>query len=146
LRQALTYLFVLGLCTFIIDGYALKQHDDCNFELRHPRRESLYFILCFCLGFIFLLIRHADIVDWQHLRGFVKLAIMPLIVFLFPNGLAITLLLLRYKPKDLGFRIKGLILVLPMLAMFMTAIYFIAPERLTLRTVITESGGILGAL
>ena len=144
--QGVAYMAVLWLCSFFIDLYAIKQPDTFEFEVRQPKRESQYVILCVCLGLVFLVIRNADIVDWQHLRGFVKLAIMPLVAFVFPIGLAIILLLLKYKPRDLGFRLKGLILIIPILALFITTIYFIAPQRLTFNAVIEESGGILGAL
>ena len=62
-----------------------------------------------------MFIRFSGAVDWEHLNRFVKLATIPLILCVFPVALAIIMLLLKYKPKDLGLRTQGLLVIIPVI-------------------------------
>jgi membrane protease YdiL (CAAX protease family) len=98
------------------------------------------------LGYVFLFFRFWPTVDWQHLPGLIKLVLLPLLLFMFPIALAIYLLLKKYKLPNLGLRLNGLLLVLPIV--FISAIinHYVSPQSLTLTAVLEESGGWFGAI
>jgi membrane protease YdiL (CAAX protease family) len=56
------------------------------------------------------------------------------------------MLLLKYKPGDLGLRLQGLIAIIPVIIISAVANRLICPTRLTWDSVVSESGGIIGAL
>lgn len=144
IAQSIVYLFVMYLCSFIIDLYAIRKKANKNFIVRNPQRETIYFLGCVFLGLTFFYFRFFG--DWEHLKPIVRIAVIPLVIFVFPIALAIIMLLLKYKPKDLGFRLQGFIVTFPIIAMSVLANRIISPESLTWKAVITESGSSLGAL
>jgi membrane protease YdiL (CAAX protease family) len=146
LVQSLAYLGAMWLFSFLIDWYSLYKPAKEVFEVRNAKLESIYFIISFTLGFVFLLFRFSPALDWQHLNPFVRLAVLPLILFTFPIALAILLLFLKYKPADLGIRFNGLILVIPIVLISVLVNRFVCPQSLTYDAIIAETGGILPAL
>ncbi|MBK7634637.1 MAG: CPBP family intramembrane metalloprotease [Saprospiraceae bacterium] len=146
LKQSLTYLFLMWFFSFIIDLYALLSPTKDTFLVRQPKRESFYFIACFTLGLVFLFFRFSPSIDWQQLNGIVRIALLPLILFMFPIGLAIIMVLLKYKPNDLGFRLNGLILIIPIILISALVNRIVSPQSLTYDVLVAETGGILGAL
>ncbi len=112
--QAVGYLFIMWFCSFLIDFYALKRPVKNDFPVRNSKRETSYFFLCVLGGVLFLFIRFC--LDWEHINQFLRLAAIPLILFAFPIALAIIMLVLKYKPKDLGIRFQGLLIALPIIA------------------------------
>jgi len=146
LKQSLTYLGVIWFFSFIIDLYTLLRPTKDIFVVRQPKRESFYFIASFTLGLVFLFFRFSPSIDWQHLNTLVRLAVLPLILFVFPVALAIILLLLKYKPTDLGFRLNGLILVIPIILISALVNRIVSPQSLTYDALVAETGGVLGAL
>jgi len=146
LVQSLSYLVVMWFFSFIIDLYSLLRPTKDIFVVRQPKRESLYFIASLALGLVFLFFRFSPSIDWQHLNILVRIAVLPLILFMFPIALAIILLLLKYKPTDLGFRLNGLILVLPIVLISALVNRIVSPQSLTYDALVAETGGVLGAL
>jgi len=146
LKQSLTYLGVMWFFSFIIDLYTLLRPTEDIFVVRQPKRESFYFIASFTLGLVFLFFRFSPSIDWQHLNTLVRIAVLPLILFVFPIALAIILLLLNYKPTDLGFRLNGLILVIPIVLISALVNRIVSPQSLTYDALVAETGGVLGAL
>lgn len=146
LKQSLAYIIVMWLCSFCIDFYAIKKTPMIGFVVRNPKRETFYFLLCFLLGLVFLYFRFAPSVDWQHLTGIKRLVILPLVIFVFPIGLAIILFVLKYKPADLGLRFQGILVVIPIVLISGIANRIVSPESLTWNALIAESGGIVGVL
>lgn len=146
LKQSLTYLGLMWFFSFIIDLYALLRPTKNTFEVRQPKRESFYFIACFTLGLVFLFFRFSPFTDWQHLSNIVRIAVLPLILFMFPIALAIIMLLLKYKPTDFGFRLNGLILVIPIVLTSALVNRIISPQSLTYDALVAETGGVLGVL
>ena len=145
--QATAYLFVMWLCSFIADVYALWRPAQNDFVVRNPKRETLHFLVCVGLGILALVLRFTGIVDWQHLNGPSRLAIAPLILlFGFPIGMAVIFLLLKYKPRELGVRFQGLLVALPVIAILAITNRVVSPESLTWNQLMVESGGILGML
>ncbi len=146
LNQSLTYLGVMWLFSFLIDLYSLLRPTKDIFAVRQPKREFIYFITCVSLGLVFLFFRFAPFIDWQHLNTIVKLAVLPLILFMFPIGIAIILFFLKYRPTDLGFRLNGLILVIPIILISALINRIVSPESLTFDAIVAENGSVLGAL
>jgi membrane protease YdiL (CAAX protease family) len=136
----------MWLCSFCTDVYTLLKPLPNDFAVKQPKRESIYFILCAILGMLFLLIRFNGYIDWQHLKPLVKLSIIPLVVFAFPIALAVIMLMLKYKPYDLGIRLNGLITAIPVLIISVIVNRLVSPTSLTWDSVVKESGGVLGAL
>jgi len=146
LRQSLTYLSVMWLFSFLIDFYSLVKPNKYTFLVRQPKRESFFFIASCTLGFLFLFFRFSPTIDWQHLNVLVRLAVIPLILFVFPIALAVILLLLKYKPADLGFRLNGFILVIPIVLISALVNRISSPQSLTFDAIVAESGGVIEAL
>ena len=70
---------------------------------------------------------------------------MPLILCTFPVTLAIIMLLLQYKPKDLGIRLQGILVSAPIILIIASVTWLIAPQNIKWYEMITE-GGIIGTL
>ncbi len=146
LKQSFTYLGLMWFFSFLIDFYSLIRPTKDIFVVRQPKHESFYFIGSCTLGFAFLFFRFSPSIDWQHLNALVRLAVLPLILFMFPIALAIILLFLKYKPTDLGFRLNGLVLVIPIVLISALANRIVSPQSLTYDAIVAETGGVLGAL
>ncbi|MEI6816493.1 MAG: CPBP family intramembrane glutamic endopeptidase [Bacteroidota bacterium] len=146
LTRGIAYLSVMWLFSFFIDVYALRYPPKNDFVVRNAKRETGYFILCLLLGMVFLYFRFSGNADWQHLNPLARLAIIPLIVFVFPIALAIIMLLSGYKPKEQGIRLQGLVMVIPILLISFLTNRIVSPESLTWNRVIDESGSIIGAI
>jgi membrane protease YdiL (CAAX protease family) len=134
------------LFSFITDLYTHWKPINESFRIKNPTKETFYFVLCFVLGTIFLIVRFTGIVDWQNLKPLLKLIFVPLIIFTFPIALAIIMLLLKYKPKDLGLRPKGLFVIIPIVLISATINRFILPNNLSWNSLMTEFGGVLNML
>ncbi len=139
--QAISYLATLVLCIYIIDLFTLNKSHKFEIIVRNPRKETFYFIATVFLGLIFLYFRFSKTADWEHINGLARLVIIPLIIFVFPIGLAIIMLLLKYKPKDLGLRTNGVIQAIPIILIFALVNRLICPESLTFDKLMEESGG-----
>jgi hypothetical protein len=146
LKQAVAYLFVMWLCSFFVDVYAIKKPAQNDFIVRNPKRETTYFFLCLCGGVLFFLFRFSGIMDWEHAKPLLKLAVVPLIVFVFPIALAVIMLLLKYKPRDLGLRLQGLILIIPIIAISAITNRLVSPQSLTWNAVLAEEGSVAATL
>jgi membrane protease YdiL (CAAX protease family) len=145
-KNAIVYLCVMWLCAYTVELYALYSPAKAEFIVRNPKRETIYFLTCVFLGSAFLYFRTSPAIDWQHLPGLVKLAIIPLIIFVFPIALAIIMLLLKYKPKELGLRLKGLPVAVPVIFICFITNRVFFPESLTLTKILEESGSIWNAM
>ena len=146
LKQSVAYLFVMWLCSFFIDFYALRRPAKNDFTVRNPKRETIYFLVCFIGGLLFLFFRFSGILDWEHTNPLLRLSIASLIIFAFPIALTVIMLLLKYKPTHLGLRLQGLIIVIPIIAISAITNRIVLPQSLTWNAVISEGGGIMGAL
>jgi membrane protease YdiL (CAAX protease family) len=139
--QSIAYLFVVWLCSFFADLYALWRPAKKGLLVRDPKRETIWFLLCAGLGLLGLSLRFC-LLDWEHVNGLTRLATAPLILFfVFPIGLAAIFLILKYKLPDLGIRFQGLLVVLPVIAIFAITNRIVCPESLTWGNMIEESGG-----
>ena len=145
--QAIGYLFAMWLCSYCIDLYAAMKPATGDFVVRRPVLESIIAFLCPLLGVIFIIMRFSTKVPWAQLPLTSRLpGGIGIMLFLFPIALAIIMLLLRYKPKDLGIRLQGFVPGIAVLIITAVTSYFAAPGKFTLYMVLEESGGIAGAL
>jgi membrane protease YdiL (CAAX protease family) len=138
--KALAYLVALGLCIFITDLFALWKTNAPAPPVRAPRRETLIVLGSAALGFLTLSARFVFF-DWPALPGPVKLAIIPFFAFVFPIALALIMLWLKYKPRELGFQWRASSFVfLPVLCITAGTAYLIAPQDLTLPALWASEG------
>lgn len=140
--QALVYIFTCLCSAVIIDFLAFKWPINEIFLVKKPRKETIIFFLCLISGLTFLFFRFSGYVDWEHLNPYLKLAVVPLILGVFPVALALILFLMRYTPGALGFRVKGSWWCLPLIFLFAFAGWVVAPGRLTWDLVMAEEGSI----
>jgi len=146
LKQAGVYLLVMWLCTFFIDFYAIKKPAKNDFIVKNPKRETLYFLFCLAGGLLFFYFRSSGFFDWEHASKAQRLAIAPLLIFVFPIALAAIMLMLKYKPRDLGLRLQGLVLIIPIVAVCAIANRLVAPQSLTWNAVLAEEGSVAATL
>jgi membrane protease YdiL (CAAX protease family) len=144
--KALAYLFTMWLCALVVDMYILWKPAGRELPVRKPRTEAIYALLFTALGMLGLMLRF-NWLNWDTTPGMFRLLIFLLIVlFAFPIALAVLMLFRKYKLADLGFRVHGLIIAIPIIAIVAGMAGLISPESLTLKRVLDESGGILQAL
>jgi membrane protease YdiL (CAAX protease family) len=106
--KALAYLFAMWLCAFFIDLITTMKPHAGDFIVRRPLLESIIAFLCPLLGIACMLLRFHPKVPWEKAPISTRLPIgIGLMLFLFPIGMAVIMLLLRYRPKDFGFRLQG---------------------------------------
>ncbi|HXS36709.1 MAG TPA: CPBP family intramembrane glutamic endopeptidase [Flavipsychrobacter sp.] len=145
--QAIGYLFAMWLCAYCIDLYAVMRPLKRDFVVRRPLLESVIAFISPVLGGVCILMRFSGQIPWEQRPGIAKLPIfLGLILFLYPIALAIIMLLLKYKLKDLGFRVQGFIPGIVVLIITALTAYIVAPGRFTIHEVLQEGGGIIGAL
>ena len=144
--KSVAYLAAMWLCTFVIDLYVAWKPPHYEIVVREPKRESIYVILCIILGFLFFYIRFMSPIPWDSLHGIVRLAVIPLVAFVYPIAFAIIFLALGYKPKELGIRLKNTVVALPVILIVSMTALLVSPEGFTFNEMMAETGGIWNAL
>ena len=141
LPHALGYLFVVWAGAFITDLVVnINPKPAIGFPIIKPvMRELFFIIICTSLGFIFLFIRFRS--NWDTMNPFVKLSLLPLILFTFPIVLAIVYLFrYKYKPSELGVNFRYWYLPLIIHILVGTITLCVAPDRSHWKAAIQESG------
>jgi membrane protease YdiL (CAAX protease family) len=146
ITQCLAYLFVMWICSFVVDFYALKHPAKNDFIVRNPKKETFYFFMCFILGMIFFFIRFSGLWDWQQINPLIRLATIPLILCVYPVALASILLLMKYKPSDLGIRMQGFIVAIPIIVISAITNRIVSPSSFTWDKIIADEGSVIGVL
>jgi membrane protease YdiL (CAAX protease family) len=145
--QAVAYLFAMWFCSYCIDLITTMKRVKGEFTVRKPLLESVIATLCSLLGTFFLVLRFSGKVQWEKVPNITRLSIAAgIFLFVFPIALAIIMLLMKYRPRDLGIRLQGFVPGIAVLAITAVTSYFAAPGRFTLQIVLKEGGGIAGAL
>lgn len=142
LVQSLAYLPVMWLCMLITDMYALRVPAKKDLIVRKPKKEAALFIINICLALLFFYIRFSPVVGWDTLPGFAKIAAMLLLLCLFPVLLAVVLLFMKYKPKDLGLRLHGWSLAIIIALIMAITNQLVTPESLTWNAALEEMGSV----
>lgn len=142
LTQAVVYISACFISALLIDFFALMSPINAQITVKKPLKETIIFFACLTGGLVFMFVRFSGYVDWEHLNGLIKLALIPLILGVFPVALAIGLLLMRYSPFALGLRVKGIVWAIPLVIIFALAGWIIAPDRLTWDLVMAEEGSV----
>jgi membrane protease YdiL (CAAX protease family) len=140
--KSVAYLLAMWLCTIVVDMYVLWYPPQYKIEVRKPKREGLYVIICLLLGFLFFYIRYFSPIPWMEMPGIVRILTIPLLAFIYPIALAIIFLSLRYKLPELGLRFKDTLVALPIIAIVSCTALLVAPDDITISEVINEAGGI----
>jgi membrane protease YdiL (CAAX protease family) len=144
--RSVAYLSVMWFCSFFIDLYAIWRPAMNTFIVRNPKKETIWFVICIIGAALFFTLRFSGILDWEHSTKLVRLSIVSLLIFAFPIALAIILLMMKYKPKELGIRFQGFIVIIPIIAISVLTNIFVSQQNLTWNMVVSENGGILGTL
>ncbi len=144
--KSIAYLGAVWLCAFVIDLYVYWRPPQYEFVVRNPKREGIYVAIMLVFGFGFLYFRFIGPPYWESMGHIAKLAVLPLILFVFPIAFAIVFLLLKYKPRELGIRIKDTLVALPIIAIIAGTAWLVAPGELTIKDILAEPGGIWNAL
>jgi len=103
MAHAAGYLVAVWLGAFVTDIVVeLNPRQAIGFPIRHPPWKEVAVILaCVSLALVFLAIRFSSV--WKELHGLSRLAVIPLIVFVYPIALVLLyLLVFRYRPSQLG--------------------------------------------
>lgn len=145
--EACFYLLAMWFFSLFADMYAVQEKVKAtagDFIVRDPKKETFYFLICLLLGQVFFFFRFSGVVVWESLNGILKLAIFPLIIFVFPIALAAIMLKLKYKLPELGIKWRGLILVVPVIIISAAINRLVSPESLTWDALMKEEGSIAG--
>ncbi len=147
LIKAVSYLVAMWLCSLLADMWVLRRRTGPeDFPVKKPLQETIYAVLCTLLGILFLVFRYM-LLDWNNTGGLIKLAVLPLILFVFPIVLGLIMLLYKYKLKDLGFRASvSILLALPVISITAIAAYLAARGNFTFQAVYRETGVVAGLL
>lgn len=141
IQQYLVYIPTMWLCMLVTDAFALRWPAPKDFPVRKPAKETYIVLLCTGIGLLALMLRF-NLLNWGQMQGWVRLVVaIPLIAFAFPIVLLIIMLLRKYSPASLGFRLHGLLLFLPVAVIVALAARLGAPGAFTFDKIMAESGG-----
>ena len=140
LPKAIAYVVAMVVGAFLVDLFTQWKAASSPFPVRQPKREALIVLACIALGYLALFLRFAWL-DWEKVQGLVRLAILPLFGFVFPVFVALILLWLKYKPRDLGFRFPtSSWMFVPILLVTAGTAWLVAREDLTIGPILAEEG------
>jgi membrane protease YdiL (CAAX protease family) len=140
LINAIGYIFAMWLCAWVIDIYALWKPAKKELPVREPRREFLYVMISTAIACISMCIRFSP--AWETMPGLFRIAVAGgIFLCMYPVALAIVLLIRKYMPVDLGFRLNGFPAALAVYAITGIAAMIVAPHNFTWKAVLEESGG-----
>jgi len=142
LVHGLGYLATMWLCAFIIDVWMqIFPTKAPEVLVKEPKKESFFFILFTLLGITFLVMRFMVIKDWEHANHWLKLSLIPLLLFIFPIAIAGYLLIKNYSVKQLGLRFdKSLLVSLPVAAVTGLTTWLVAPENIHWKEMMKSEG------
>ena len=142
LVKSIAYVLAMGIGAFIVDLFGQWKAANAELPVRQPGREAIIVLVCIALGYLTLFLRFA-ILDWEHVPGLVRLVILPLFGFVFPVFIALIMLRLKYKPRDLGFSFgASSLMALPILLLTAGTAFLIARQDFTFGAILAEEGWI----
>jgi membrane protease YdiL (CAAX protease family) len=140
LPKAIAYVVAMGVGAFLVDLFVQWRASKPAFPVRQPVREAWYVVGFILIGYVALFTRFV-LLDWEALPGLVRVAILPLFAFAFPVAITLVMLWLKYKPRELGFRIGPWAwMAIPILVLTAGTAFLVAREELTIGRVLGEGG------
>jgi len=143
-KQSLAYLTAVTLSVVVIDVMCLRgQARPAQIPVRDSGLESLVLIVCWVTALAFLTCRFV----FNYRPTGVGLRLAWIVIGLgtvFAVIPALFLLGRRYWPADLGLRFPGVVVALPVLAIFATITFFFSRHSITWSRALEESGSPMG--
>ena len=140
--QAAGYLLAVVLGVFVTDMVvARRPRPTVGFPIKRPIAQEVAVILgCTLLGLAYLAIHFSAV--GQTMPRSERLAFFPILaLFTFPVALALIYLLhYRYKPSELGIKLRYLYLPLLVLLIFGAITFWVAPEKSHWRSFFLQFG------
>jgi membrane protease YdiL (CAAX protease family) len=142
--QAVGYLAAVGLGVVSIDGVCgWGQARARPIPVRDPRLESLMLMMCWVIAIAWLTGRF--VFNYRPASAPLRLAWVVIgLGCIFAVIPALFLLARRYWPADLGLRFTGVLVALPVLAIFAAITFAFSPRSLTWPEIVREAGSPLG--
>ncbi|MCC7501478.1 MAG: CPBP family intramembrane metalloprotease [Flavobacteriales bacterium] len=138
--KAASYVVAMGLGAFVVDLFAQWRAAGPWLLVREPKREVLIVLGCTALGYLTLFARFV-LLDWDSMQGLQRLTFIPLFGFVFPFFVALIMLWLKYKPRELGFSIAASVwMALPILILTAGSAWLVAPQDFTIGPILAEEG------
>jgi membrane protease YdiL (CAAX protease family) len=136
------YLGAILLAALVTDFLSSRfAANNADFAVKSPAKELKFLLAVQIVIIILSIIRFQVFTDWQHTSFVFKLPLFILmLLFVFPIVLLIAFLRWKYSLKDLGFRLRGIWLGLPVILIIGVAAYFFAPQDMNFGKMYEEMG------
>jgi len=143
LFKSIALLTAMWLCSIVIDMYAARKPANFEITVRRPGLETIFIILFALCMLVYLSFQFMGLLKWENFGNFGRIAkLLTCLLFLFPVALAITMFILRYRFKELGFRFNGLLLAIPVIMITAIAGLIFFPKNFNILTFYKEIGGV----
>jgi membrane protease YdiL (CAAX protease family) len=140
--QALAYLAAVAISAVVIDAMSFTRKKPPEAPVRAPRGESLALIGFWLIALAWLAGRF--VFNNLPASGLPRLASLVIgLGSVFAILPALFLFTRRYRPADLGLRLRGITIALPVLAIFAGITFAFSRESLTWSGILKEEGSIL---
>lgn len=141
------YLAAMLLAVLAADLLAARSPPPEPFPIRRPGREGILAALFTVLGMAALGFRYSGEVPWEERARLHRLlAGLAMVAFTFPTALALYLLADGYRPRALGFRLRGLAAGAAALLLAAGTASLVDPGQVTLWRALEGAGGWGGLL
>ncbi len=140
--KAAAYLGTMLLAVLLADLLARGGARPEPAPVRRPGRETAVALAAVLAGLLFLVLNFRSRIPGGETAGLVRLAtVVGVLAFSFPTALAAWLLWIGYRPRTLGFRVRGLAGGALALVLTASAALVADPDRVTLWRALDEMGG-----
>lgn len=144
------YFLFFYLAIFTIHFFTEKLPPKVDFDVKEPKKEFLLVMLFSALGAVFITVNFYIQSNFEQLGFLVRLPVLlGMLFFTFPLGIAIYLLIKKYKLPQLGFRFKPIsYFVLAIIVWGLTGIfaYLFNKSGIIWKEGYEELGGVPGLL
>jgi membrane protease YdiL (CAAX protease family) len=144
IKQSLAYLAAVAISVVAIDGMShLRQSSPKPLPVRDPRLESMVLIVLGLIALAWLTSRF--VFDYRPEAGALRFAWIVIgLGAVFSILPALFLFCRRYTPADLGLKFQGVIVALPVLAIFAAITFTFSRDSITWSRALAEAGSPLG--
>ncbi len=140
--KIVAYLSAMLLAVFITDFLSARiKPANPDFPVKLLNKELIFLLAIQTIIIALSFVRFQGFSDWQN-TGFVfKLPVLILmILFVFPVVLLFTFFKWKYALRDLGFRLRGIFIGLPVIFIIGAAAYLFKPEKILFGEIYREMG------